>query len=98
MRAEHENWRMDNLDTRDCSTGLRIVTQNFERKLLGSVENIEEVIQNMEKQEIDVLVATSTEPGVASISDYNSGRLLLLSSVRAVTCLSVSPPIPGCGL
>ena len=67
LNASHENWVLDNLDKRGASTGMRVATNNFERKLYASKANVEEAIEKMIKLEIDVLVAT--EPGQASI--YN---------------------------
>ena len=67
LTSSHENWMLDNLDKRGASTGMRVATNNFERKLYASQANIEEAIEKMIKLEIDVLVAT--EPGQASI--YN---------------------------
>ena len=67
LSASHENWVLDDLDKRGASTGMRVATNNFERKLYASKANVEEAIEKMIKLEIDVLVAT--EPGQASI--YN---------------------------
>ena len=67
LTASHENLVLDNLDERGASTGMRVATNNFERKLYASKANVEEAIEKMIKLEIDVLVAT--EPGQASI--YN---------------------------
>ena len=65
--VSHENWSLDDLDKRGTSTGMRVATNNFERKLYASKANVEEAIEKMTELEIDVLVAT--EPGQASI--YN---------------------------
>ena len=67
LSASHENWVLDDLDKRGASTGMRVATNKFERKLYASKANVEEAIEKMIKLEIDVLVAT--EPGQASI--YN---------------------------
>ena len=67
LSASHENLVLDNLDKREASTGMRVATKNFERKLYASKANVEETIEKMITLEIDVLVAT--EPGQASI--YN---------------------------
>ena len=63
-RADHDNWTLDNLDRRGEGVGMRVATQNFERKLYASEKNIVEAIEKMGRLEIDVLVGT--EPGKAS--------------------------------
>jgi hypothetical protein len=37
--ASHENWSLDDLDKRGASTGMRVATNNFERKLYASKAN-----------------------------------------------------------
>ena len=63
-RGEHENWILDDLDKRGEGIGMRVVGQNFERKLYASEKNIVEAVEKMIRLEIDVLVGT--EPGKAS--------------------------------
>ena len=62
---EHLNWTLDNLDTREEETGMRLASNNFQRKLYASVENMTETMENMVNMKIDVLVGT--EPGLASL-------------------------------
>ena len=44
LSASHENWVLDNLDKRGASTGMRVATIDFERKLYASNANVEEAI------------------------------------------------------
>ena len=37
---EHPNWTLDNLDTRDEETGMRLALNKFQRKLYANVANI----------------------------------------------------------
>ena len=74
---EHPNWTLDNLDTRKEETGMRLASNNFQRKLYASVANMTQTMENMVKMEIDVLIGT--EPGVAS--SYNEA--LLKKTARA---------------
>lgn len=68
----HENWTADNMDVRTPTTGLRIATYNFERKLYTSKSNIIDCVNNMAAMKINVLVCT--EPGQAS--NYNINQLM----------------------
>ena len=42
---EHPNWTLENLDTRDEETGMRLASNNFWRKLYANVANITETIK-----------------------------------------------------
>ena len=48
-QLNHLNWTLDNLDTRSKETGLRVVTNNVQRKFYGSVANMTETFENMSK-------------------------------------------------
>ena len=74
---EHPNWTLDNLDTREEETGMRLASNNFQHKLYASVANMTETMENMVNLKIDVLVGT--EPGLASL--YN--EVLLKKTARA---------------
>ena len=56
---------------------MRLASNNFQRKLYASVENMTETMENMVNMKIDVLVGT--EPGLASL--YN--ETLLKKTARA---------------
>jgi endonuclease/exonuclease/phosphatase family metal-dependent hydrolase len=71
MRAEHDNWRLDDVDERRSSTGLRVMTHNFNRKLYSKEANVVEAMEKMLALGVDVLIGT--EPGKAS--RYNVTRL-----------------------
>lgn len=71
-RGEHENWILDDLDKRGEGIGMRVVGQNFERKLYASEKNIVEAVEKMIRLEIDVLVGT--EPGKASRFNEKAGE------------------------
>ena len=45
LSASHDNWVLDDLDKREASTGMRVATNNFERKLYASKANVEEAIE-----------------------------------------------------
>ena len=62
---EHPNWTLDNLDTREKETVMRLASNNFQRKLYASVANMTETMENMVNMKIDVLIGT--EPGLASL-------------------------------
>ena len=76
---EHPNWTLDNLDTREKETVMRLASNNFQRKLYASVANMTETIimENMVNMKIDVLIGT--EPGLAS--SFNEA--LLKKTARA---------------
>ena len=74
---EHPNWTLDNLDTREKETGMRLAPNNFQRKLYASAANMTETMENMVNMKIDVLIGT--EPGLASL--YNEA--LLKKTARA---------------
>ena len=74
---EHPNWTLDNLDVRDEETGVRLASNNFQRKLYTSVANTTGTMENMVNLKIDVL--TGTEPGLASL--FN--EVLLEKTARA---------------
>ena len=65
LASNHDSLSLDDLDKRGTSTGMRVATNNFERKLYASKANVEEAIEKMVKLEIDALV--TTKPGQASI-------------------------------
>ena len=73
----HPNRTLDNLDTRGEETGMRLASNNFQRKLYANVANITETLENMVNMKINVLVGT--EPGLASL--YNEP--LLKKTARA---------------
>ena len=74
---EHPIWALDNLDTREEETWMRLVSNNLKRKLYASVANMTETMENMVNMEIDVLIGS--EPAPASL--YNEA--LLKKTARA---------------
>ena len=44
---EHPNWTLDNLDTRGGETGMKLASNNVQRKLYASVVNMTETMGNM---------------------------------------------------
>ena len=80
---EHLHWTLDNLDTREEETGMRLASNNFQRKLYADVANMTGTLENMVNMKIDVLVGT--EPGLASL--YNESLLKKTARTRACVWL-----------
>jgi ribonuclease HI len=59
------------MDVKTPTTGLRIATYNFERKLYADTKHMEDALQNMQHMGINILVCT--EPGQASL--FNTTRI-----------------------
>ena len=74
--ANHEYWLGTNMGEKGKSTGLRIATNNFQRKLYANDENIIETIQQCETHKIDMIIAT--EPGQGTIEN----RIRLKNALR----------------
>jgi ribonuclease HI len=64
-RAHHILWLGSNLETKRACIGLRIGTNNFQRKLYASKENIIETIKQCENLKLDILLGT--EPGQGTL-------------------------------
>ena len=56
-----EEWIGINMNTRPSTVGMRVATQNANKKLYASQENREHVMKEMRRRQIDVMIVT--EPG-----------------------------------
>ena len=65
--ANHTEWIGSNLKYKRPSVGARIGTNNFQRKLYPSNENVIEMIEQCERLKIDLLLGT--EPGQGTIEN-----------------------------
>ena len=82
--TDHEDWIGDLLTVRREDVGLRIGTNNFQRKLYASVENMREHVTKMKKLRMDIMVGT--EPGLGSKQNISLlKRTMRESSFKAVT-------------
>jgi hypothetical protein len=61
---EHSEWRGDNMGDRKPETGLRLVTQNFERQLYATERAQTATAASMKAMDIDILVGF--EPGLGN--------------------------------
>ena len=71
----HRVWKGDNLTRKGNSTGMRLATLNFNRKLYVSYTNINQALDGMEKLELAVLIGV--KPGQGSL--FNSARIQTLA-------------------
>jgi ribonuclease HI len=65
--THHTRWIGSNLDIKRKRVGLRVGTNNFQRKLYATEENLIETIVQCEKIKIDILVGT--EPGQGTLAN-----------------------------
>ena len=72
LKSTHHNFIGDNLDTKLETTGTRIATHNFNKKLYGEEANIDSILKFMATEHTNILVAQ--EPGLPS--RHNTTRLL----------------------
>ena len=49
LASNYDNWSLDDLDKRGASTGMRVATKDFERKLYASKANVEEAIKKNDR-------------------------------------------------
>jgi len=83
--AYHERWIGSNMTTKGKEIGLRAATNNFQRKLYGSKKNTIELIKEMGKVGMNVMLAT--EPGQGT----KTNTIMFKNTVKeygyaAITC------------
>ena len=83
--AYNENWIGSSMERKSDQTGLRIGTNNFQRKLYGSKQNTIEMIKAMKEHELNIMMATEPGPGTRTnttifkntIKEYGMGAITI---------------------